>query len=583
MHVLQSTQINWKYILIITFSGLVVGVSLTGYHLRQNKPEMNEITPDFSFTVNPLTQKMATGDTVSYDTHVNFLNGFSSTNIDLWIGGLPSGITATYAPDPLSHQGVSVLTVAGDGTEKPGIYTFILGATSEGIIHKQSATLVITAEPEFKINISPTTQTVAAGEAVSYEITVTSINKFSDAITLSVSGIPNGVSAFFTPNLAVPNTNPVLTIKTSKATPQGQYPLLIKGASGTKVHDAEAFLNITAPGSAWTISSMGTTGSKINTVIVGSGRNDGISRVYAGTVETGRVFEFSWKGTQWSKPIDIGGSPANKEIHNMTIGPGRNDGISRIYAASIDGNLYELTYNNSGWIQNTVGVPSKAAFHAVVGNGRNDGINRLYAVRDTSIWEYTWTGTSWNSIFIGKVLQGVAHGIVMGDGRGNGKNHFYVASTGSGVYEATFSGGLWSLIKMGDSGDARNVGIGIGRNDGIQHVYTALLDGGRIREFTWNDNNWKFVELTDHLGAQLVHAYILGGRGDNIQRVYTSAGNGNVYEFTWNGSSWETYTLGGGKDYMYGFSFGQGRNDGIVRLYGGSFNTHLYEYTWSVP
>ncbi len=585
MNIFKDSKINWRYSLIVVVLGLVVG-GLIWYQWWQGKPgdeAVEEKASDFSFIASPLIQKIAVGDTASYDAEITFLNNFNSTNIDLWVKGEPAGITATYAPDSLSHQGVSVLTVQGDGTEEPGTYTFTIGATAEGITHTQNVTLIISRDPDFKISVSPRTQAVAAGGTTFYEVTVTSINGFSDVVTLSVSGVPDGVSGSFNPNPLVPTETSILTIPTSAVILQGQYSLLITGASGANLHSVEAMLNVTAPGSAWTISRIGTTGSKNNAVRVGPARNDGVNRVYVGTVTTGRVIEFSWDGTQWGSPIDIGGSPIGEEIHNMTIGPGRNDGILRIYAASTDSNLYELTYTGSGWAQTTVGVPSADAFHAVVGSGRNDGVNRLYASRGTGVWEYTWTGTDWSSVFVGKVSRGVAHGMVLGDGRDDGRNHLYVASTGNGVYEGIFTDGVWSLTRMGDSGDIRNVGVGVGRSDGIRRVYAALLKGGRIRELTWNGSSWKSSELTDYVGTKLVHAYVLSGRGDGVQRVYTSGANGNSYEFTWDGSSWTTYTLGGGVGYMYGFHFGEGRNDDVVRLYGASFNTQVYEYTWSAP
>lgn len=577
---------NWKYIYrTLLLASLVVGglFLYQWWQGGQNVEAPAVYLPDFSFTVSTPHMKIAVGSTASYDAHIAFLDDFNSTSVALWARGVPAGITAIYAPNPLPHQGAAAFTLRGDGTEKAGTYRLTMGATAESITRTQDVELIISADPDFEINISPKTQSVAAGKGVSYEATVTSINGFSGPVNLSIYGLPNGSSASFTLNSLTPPATSVFTINTTADIPQEQYSFSVTGASGDNTRSIQAFLNVTAPGSAWTISSIGTTGSKNNTVRVGPARNDGINRIYVGTLGTGRVIEFSWDGSSWSNPLDIGGSPIGEEIHNMTIGSGRNDGVLRIYAGSIDDNLYEFTYSGSGWTQTTVGAPSGDAFHAVVGSGRNDGVNRVYAVRDTSAWEYTWTGTDWSAVLIGKVSRGVVHGIALGDGRGEGSTHIYIASTGGGVYEGTFSDGTWSLVSMGDSGDTRNVGVGIGRNDGVQHVYAALLQGGRVREFTWSGTSWKFSELTDSVGAQLVHAYVLAGRGDGVERVYTSSGNGNSYEFSWNGSGWTTYTLGGGTGYMYGFHFGEGRNDGIVRLYGGSFNTRVYEYTWSAP
>jgi hypothetical protein len=105
-----------------------------------------------------------------------------------------------------------------------------------------------------------------------------------------------------------------------------------------------------------------------------------------------------------------------------------------------------------------------------------------------------------------------------------------------------------------------------------------------MREFTWSGSNWTFVNMPS-TGTQNVHAYIIPGRNDGVNRLYTDNGNGKVWEYSWTGSGWTTYNLGGGSDYMYGLHFGRGRNDGILRLYSadrGSVN-RVYEFTWTTP
>ena len=267
----------------------------------------------------------------------------------------------------------------------------------------------------------------------------------------------------------------------------------------------------------------------------------------------------------------------------MGIGPGRNDGLNRVYACSLDGNLYELSFANGAWSQRTVGVPTVSGeycTHAVVTDARGDGQNRLYATRGRYLVEYTWNGSSWGSYYIGSVSLGIVHGVSAGRGRGTtGGNNLYVTSTASGTFEARFSAGSWTFASMGDNGDVRNVSLGVGRNDGVTRVYAATA-AGTIREFTWNGASWSQSVIINPIGNVMVHAYVVAGRNDGVQRVYSSAGDGNLYELTYTGSGWTVETLGGGQGYMYGMHIGAGRNDGRLRLYGASFNHRVYEYTW---
>ena len=112
MNFFRDASIDWKYILIITIFGLIVGASLTWYQLWQNnklgteaqisKPP--ERVADFSLTVNYLTKKMAIGGVATYDIQITFLNNFNTIDTDLWLTGIPAGITARYTPDPLPHS-----------------------------------------------------------------------------------------------------------------------------------------------------------------------------------------------------------------------------------------------------------------------------------------------------------------------------------------------------------------------------------------------------------------------------------------------------------------------------------------------
>jgi hypothetical protein len=370
-----------------------------------------------------------------------------------------------------------------------------------------------------------------------------------------------------------------LTVTTSAGATQASAGLTVTGTSGSLSHSIPATLIVGAPGASWKINTVGSSGAQNNSLRVGPGRHDGVARLYVGTVDTGRVLEFSWSGTAWGGPIDIGGSPAHREIHNLTTGPGRNDGIARVYACSLDGNLYELSYLGPGWAQLTVGTTGSECTHAAVGAGRTDGVDRVYETKDSGLYELTWNGSGWSETLIGTVPLGITHGVVIGDGRGDGRNHVYVANTASGTYEATYSSGAWTFMSMGDSGDVRNVSLGAGRNDGVARVYASTA-GGVVEEFTWSGTRWTFGNINSPIPTTLVHAYVAVVRGDGLNRVYASGGDGNAYEFGWNGTTWTASTLGGGSGYMYGFHIGIGRNDGVTRLYGASFNRGVYEYTW---
>jgi hypothetical protein len=533
---------------------------------------------DFTFTATPASVTISPAGTASVSTEVTFVDGFTSTDTDLSVVGLPAGITGVFAPDPLTHEGMSQLTFTGNGTTPDGTYALTLSAASEGITHTQPVTLVVSSLPDFGLTASPAAQSVSVGGSVAFTVGLTSLNGFRRTVALTVSGLPAGATGTFVPPSARPPATSTLTVATIGTVAMGTYPLAITGTSGTRSHAVPVTLIVGAAGGVWGVSVIGSTGVANNSVIVGPGRSDGVNRVYVGTVNTGRVMELSWNGTSWGAPVDVGGSPSGLEIHNLTMGPGRNDGRTRIYACSLDGNLYEISFSGSTWTQTTVGVSDPPCTHAVVGAGRNDGVNRLYATRNQTVWEYTWTGTSWAAVQVGSVTRGIVHGIDLGRGRGGTVNHLYIASSASGTFEATFSG-TWSMTSMGDDGDVRNVSFGAGRNDGVTRVY-AGVSNGVIREFTWTGTAWSEADVNQPTGSVIVHAYVRAGRNDGRMRVYGASGDGSAYEFTWTGTTWTIADMGGGSAYLYGFFPGTRPGDTRQRLYGSAFDGHVYEYTF---
>lgn len=539
------------------------------------------IAPDFSFTVRVPTKTVAPTGSTFFEVEVAYLNEFTSANVDLWWQDLPPGISADFAFDPMPHQGRTELFLDSENAPE-GSYEFTIGATAEGITHSKTVTLFITSVVDFTVSTSPSVQTVRAGGSIPFAVFLNETNDFTDPVALSVASLPLGMTASFSPAVVVPQAASTLTISTTTAVAPGTYDLEVTAASGGLTHTTPITVMVDASNASWDVEAIASTGVPNNAVRVGALKGDGLQRVYIGTIQTGRMLEYTWNGAAWTGPIDVGGSPTGDEIHNVTIGDGRGDGQNRIYAASYDRKIHEIWFDGTAWRQLVVGTLDGLGMHAVVGVGRNDGVTRLYAASTATLYEFTWTGSAWSAVTVGDAPG--AHGLALGDGRGDGANRVYIASISSGTFEATFSGSSWNIDSMGDSGDARDVEMGNGRNDGVMRVYSALLDG-RVREFTWNGSSWSIAHTPSTPGAQFIHAYVAPGRNDGVQRLYTSSSNGRAYEFTWNGSAWTRVNMGGGTDYMYGLHFGEGRNDGLIRLYGadrGSVN-QVYEYSWTSP
>jgi len=107
--------------------------------------------------------------------------------------------------------------------------------------------------PDFSLSVSPSSRTVVQGNLTSYGVTITGSNGFADTVNLSVSGLPGGASASFSPNPA--SSSSTLNVTTSTSTPAGTSALTITGTgtAGSPTHAIGATL-IVSPRPLFSIS-----------------------------------------------------------------------------------------------------------------------------------------------------------------------------------------------------------------------------------------------------------------------------------------------------------------------------------------
>ena len=100
--------------------------------------------------------------------------------------------------------------------------------------------------PDFSMNTTPSSQTVTSGGSTSYTTSTTALNGFSGTINLSVSGVPSGASASFSPTSVAAGGSSTLSVSSGTAA-TGTYTLTITGTSGTLTHTNTVTFVISQP------------------------------------------------------------------------------------------------------------------------------------------------------------------------------------------------------------------------------------------------------------------------------------------------------------------------------------------------
>jgi len=215
--------------------------------------EVTYTTADFSISASPNTLTMSKGSSgTSTITVTSTVGGFNSP-VTLTASDLPSGVTASFVPNPVTPPAggsvTSTLTLNVGATATEGTYTINVVGTAGSISHSTPITLTIFSGPDFGIIAWPDRLYSPPGENVLSEILVYSIAGFSEEVTLSASGLPAGAVALFEDASLVPPSSgeyasTQLTISTDPAIEPGIYEFTVTGTGGGKVHSANVCLVI---------------------------------------------------------------------------------------------------------------------------------------------------------------------------------------------------------------------------------------------------------------------------------------------------------------------------------------------------
>ncbi len=317
-------------------------------------------------------------------------------------------------------------------------------------------------------------------------------------------------------------------------------------------------------------------------VKVGDGRNDGVQRVYCATLD-GHVIELTCEFGSWIM-ADCGVNPGGRRIIGLWIGNGRRDGLNRIYGASSWGNLYEYTYDDSIWVIDSLGSPGAFYAGVTMGNIRNDDTIRICSAGyQIPICEYTWNGFNWDTMDICQVNRDIWP-MGIGKGRNDGYERIYCPDyTNSFLREYSWNGVSFDEDSISSNLRLGKVVVGPGRNDGINRVYGSEIMG-HINEFSYGSGIWSNLDIQP--GAQNLPRFgmCLGrAKSDGQVRLYSNAVTEAVREHSWNGSMWVDTVIDAISGATADLTIGPGRNDDTMRIYTTGDNGYIMEYTNTSP
>ncbi len=221
-----------------------------------------------SFTIFSTTSSLSLNEGASGNAYIylNSQNGFNSA-VTYTATGLPSGVTATFSPNP-SNQYSTTLTLAASSSASPGLSTVTITGTSGTLTGTTSLTLTINT-PGFQLSAAPLELTLMPGGSARSTIGIVPQNGFSGSVSLAAAGLPTGVTAAFSPNPTTGTSTLTLTASSSAAV--GTSTVTVTGTSGSITGSTTIPLSVVAPETGTTTAlTLTAGGSAVSSVSAGT-------------------------------------------------------------------------------------------------------------------------------------------------------------------------------------------------------------------------------------------------------------------------------------------------------------------------
>lgn len=235
-------------------------------------------TPSFSMTANPASASVVAGQGTSSTITVTRAGGFAGA-VALAVTGAPAGMTATLNPASIAAgSSTSQLSITTTSAVAAGTYSLSVAGTGTGVSSQSvPVSITVTAAPGITVATSSATLSGTAGASVSTGVTLTRVGGYTGDVSLSVTGLPNGVTAAFAPaTLSGATVASTLTLTMGASTTPGTYALVVSASGpqggGTVSSSSNLSLTVTAAQGGYTLAVTGASltqgGSGTSTVTI---------------------------------------------------------------------------------------------------------------------------------------------------------------------------------------------------------------------------------------------------------------------------------------------------------------------------
>jgi subtilase family serine protease len=203
--------------------------------------------PSCTLATNPANVTLTSGQSTSFAASCTAPQGGLSGSLTLSTSGLPADVTI-QRPSTLAVGSSGTLTLTSTLAAPGGSYHISLSVSGGGFTQTLSIPLTVTAPSIFTLTPTQGAVSVKAGGSGSMTLSSTRYGSFNSAVSLSVSGLPTGVTATFSKS-AVPapgSGTSVVTFAAASTAKAGSYKIVVTGTGSGQSQIVPVTLTITA-------------------------------------------------------------------------------------------------------------------------------------------------------------------------------------------------------------------------------------------------------------------------------------------------------------------------------------------------
>ncbi len=216
----------------------------TGWGTPNGQVLINDLSvphvPSFTLSA-PASLSLQSGGSTLATVQITGHNGFAGA-VTLTVKGLPAGVSGTFGA-PVN--GASQLTLIASSHVVTGWYSITVQGVSGTLSTGVGMILQLTAGPCFSLTSIPPAVSVIQGGSSAANLTVASVNGFTGAVSLTVAGLPAGVTASFSP--ASTATVSTLRFSASNSAAAGATTVTVTGKSGSLTATLPIALTVVQP------------------------------------------------------------------------------------------------------------------------------------------------------------------------------------------------------------------------------------------------------------------------------------------------------------------------------------------------